>query len=115
MQEAYVYRVVVQCIHCWEVDFMLCTVKPVLETTCISPLSNGKILDWSKLKAFADDKINVAEMMISLSDMVENIVGKGENAGYQYFLLCPQCFQMPSLSGSLKVGLCGKELSNPLY
>ena len=22
----------------------------------------------------------------------ENIVGKGENAGYQYFLLFPQCF-----------------------
>ena len=24
---------------------------------------------------------------------VENIVGKGENAGYQHFLLFPQCFQ----------------------
>ena len=23
---------------------------------------------------------------------VENIVGKGENAGYQHFLLFPQCF-----------------------
>ena len=23
----------------------------------------------------------------------ENIVGKGENAGYQHFLLFPQCFQ----------------------
>ena len=23
---------------------------------------------------------------------VENIVAKGENAGYQYFLLFPQCF-----------------------
>ena len=33
------------------------------------------------MKAFADDKINVAEMKISLSDTVENIVGKGENAG----------------------------------
>ena len=25
---------------------------------------------------------------------VENIVGKGENAGYQHFLSFPQCFQM---------------------
>ena len=25
--------------------------------------------------------------------MVENNVGKGENAGYQLFLLFPQCFQ----------------------
>ena len=24
---------------------------------------------------------------------IENIVGKGENAGYQHFLLFPQCFQ----------------------
>ena len=32
-------------------------------------------------------------MMISVFDGVENIVGKGENAGYRYFLLFPQCFQ----------------------
>ena len=35
-------------------------------------------------------------MMISLYDRVENTVGKGENAGYQHFLLFPQCF--PKLS-----------------
>ena len=34
---------------------------------------------------------------------VENIVGKGENTGYQYFLLPPQCFQKPSLLRLLKV------------
>ena len=27
---------------------------------------------------------------------VENIVGKGENDGYQHFLLFPQCFQKAS-------------------
>ena len=32
-------------------------------------------------------------MMISVFDRVENIVGEGENAGYQHFLLFPQCFQ----------------------
>ena len=36
---------------------------------------------------------------------VENIVGKGENAGYQHFLLFPQCFQKPSVSGLFKVGV----------
>ena len=56
-------------------------------------LPNNKILDWSKLKAFADNKIKVAKMMISVFNRVENIVGKGENAGYQHFLLFPQCFQ----------------------
>ena len=35
---------------------------------------------------------NVAKMTISLYDRVENTMGKGENAGYQYFLLFPQCF-----------------------
>ena len=30
--------------------------------------------------------------------------GKGENAGYQHFLLFPQCFQKTSYTESLKVG-----------
>ena len=59
----------------------------------INSLTNDKILDWSKFKAFADDKFDVAKMMISVLYRVENIVGKGENAGYQHFLLFPQCFE----------------------
>ena len=43
-------------------------------------------------------------MVISVFDRVENIAGKGENAGYQHFLLFSQCFQKASFSGSLKVG-----------
>ena len=35
----------------------------------------------------------------------ENIVGKGENAGYQHFLLFPQCFQKASFTDLLKVGI----------
>ena len=56
-------------------------------------LPNDRILDWSKLKAFAADKIKLAKMMIFVLDRVENNVRKGENAGYQHFLLFPQCFQ----------------------
>ena len=37
-------------------------------------------------------------------ERVENIVGKGENAGYQHFLLFPQCFQKLSFPELLKVG-----------
>ena len=48
-----------------------------------------------KLKAFADVKLNVAEMMISLFHRVEYNVGKGENAGYQHLLFFPQCFSKP--------------------
>ena len=34
----------------------------------------------TKLKAFADDKLNVTKKIISVFDRVENIVGKGEIA-----------------------------------
>ena len=61
----------------------------------INSLPNDKNLDWSKFKAFADDKIDDVKIMISLFDSVENTVGKEENAGYQHFLLFPRCF--PSL------------------
>ena len=71
----------------------------------INSLPNDKILDWSKLKAFADDKINVNEVLKIGLGKVENVVGKGENAGDQHFLLFPQCFQKPSVSGSLKIGI----------
>ena len=53
----------------------------------VNSLPNDKILDATKLKAFADDKINIAKMTISLHDRVENNVEKGENAGIQHFLL----------------------------
>ena len=66
----------------------------------VNPLPNDKILDVTKLKAFSDDKLNTAKVMICLFDRVENNVGKGENAAYQHFLLFPQCFPMPSSLGS---------------
>ena len=55
--------------------------------------SNIKKLDLTKLNAFADNKKNRDKIMISVHDRVENVVGKGENAGYQHFLLFSQCFQ----------------------
>ena len=64
----------------------------------------------TKMKAFADDRRNEAQMMISVFDRVVNIVGKGENAGYQHFILFPQSFQEASYTGSLKVGMCGEVL-----
>ena len=69
----------------------------------VNSIPNGKIFDGSKLKAFADDKINLNEKLKLVLGRVENIVGKGENAGYQHFLLFPQCFQKPSHSVSLKL------------
>ena len=74
-------------------------------TVAVNFLPNDKILEVNKLKAFADEKLNVAKMMVSLFDRVENTVVKGENAGYQHFLLFPQCFPKPSFLGSLKFGI----------
>ena len=58
----------------------------------LNPLPNDKILDLPKLKAFADDKSNVTQNIKAVFHRIENIVGKEENAGYQHFLLFPQCF-----------------------
>ena len=66
-------------------------------------LPNDKILDVNKLKAFADDRIKLAQIMISVFDRVENNVGKRENAGYHHFLLFPQCFQRDPFLELLKV------------
>ena len=41
--------------------------------------------------------------MTYVFDRVENIVGKGENAGYKHFLLFQQCFLKFSFSRFLKV------------
>ena len=68
-------------------------------------LPNDKTLDWSNLKAFADDNLNMTQKLNFVVGRVENIVGKGENAGYQHFLLFPQCFQKFCAPGSLKVGI----------
>ena len=74
-------------------------------------LPNDKFVDCSKLKVCADDKINKTEKLKFVLGMGENIVGKGENAGHQHFLLSPECFQKASLYRSLKVGVqYGKEL-----
>ena len=57
-----------------------------------SSLSNDKFSVLSKLKAFADDNSNVTKMTKFAGDSLENIVGKGDNAGYQHFLLFQQFF-----------------------
>ena len=56
--------------------------------------------------------------MIADYDRIENIVGKGENAGYQHFLLVTSIFsfshnvfKMFLSQGCEKSGLCGKELN----
>ena len=63
----------------------------------INPSPHEKMLDETKLKAFADDILNVTKMIIPVFDRSENIVGKRRNCLYRQFLLFPQCFQRASL------------------
>ena len=76
----------------------------------INSLPNGKILDWSKLNAFADDKMKVTEKLLFVYRNAENIVGKGENIGYQYFSFSHYLFEN-LLQGRWKSWLCGEELT----
>ena len=80
-------------------------VKVQLFYSAVNSLRNNNILDWSKFKAFADNKINVTYKLKFVSERIENILGKGENVGnqhftdYQHFLLFPKCFQKPPSLG----------------
>ena len=48
--------------------------KGVVVWEWVNSLPNNKTLDLTKLKAFVDDKLDGAKMMISLLDGVENTV-----------------------------------------
>ena len=75
----------------------------IKNTLWFNPLPDNKISEWSKLRAFADDKLNVTENIKVVFRRIEKIVGKEENAGQQHFFLCPQCFQKGFSSSKSKV------------
>ena len=74
----------------------------LLYTTEFNPLTDDKILDWSKFKQFADDNFKYDENSRKFSKQVENTVGKGEIARYEQFLLFPQYFQKACFPGASK-------------
>ena len=49
--------------------------------------------------------MNVNQRLKFDLERIENVVGKGENAGYQHFHLFSQRFHKFSFSGTLKVGI----------
>ena len=59
----------------------------------LNSLPKDSISDLSKLKVFTDDKINVTQKLKLGLGRVENIARKGENAGYQHFLLFHNVFK----------------------
>ena len=68
-----------------------------------NPLPDDKILGLPKMKALADDKSNVTQNIQVMFYRIENTVGKEENAGFQHFLLFPQCSQKAFSSSASKV------------
>ena len=68
-------------------------VENVASDTRVKPFPKRQNLDSSKLKHFADDNFKFDENGSNFSKRVENLVGKGEIARYEQFLIFPQCFQ----------------------
>ena len=85
--------------------FKLLFLKCMKPKFCLTLYQMTTFWAWLNWKHLQTTKSKVAKMRISLFDWVENTVGKGENAGYQNFLLFPQCFPKPSSLESLKVGI----------
>ena len=69
-------------------------------------LPNNKILAHSKLKELADNKINVTQELKVVSERTENFLGKGENAGYQHFLLFQNMFSKAFFLGVVRSQDC---------
>ena len=62
-------------------NFGLCS-----KELALSHMTN--LIEWSKLKAFTGNDLNVDQMIIYVLDKAEKMVGNGENAGNQILVLC---------------------------
>ena len=98
-------------LHCFQKASCLRSLKVVIVWYRVYESSSDRILSMSEMKIFADDKYNVTLNIKSVFHGVENLVGKGGNAGYQHFILFPQCFQKFLFPHRRqKSSLCGKGL-----
>ena len=88
-------------------------VSVLLQQVVFNPFPRDRILDQTKLKAFADDKLNVTKMIISVCDKLENIVGKGEIACISNFSFSFSHYVFKSLLSQTrqKVTLCWNGLN----
>ena len=65
-------------------------------------MSDDEISALPKMTAYADRHFILAQVVRFFCEIIENIMGKGENAGYQHFLLFPKCFEKDFLSRASK-------------
>ena len=73
-------------------------------------LPNNIFLDWSKLKAFADDKMKVTKKMKFVSKWWKILRKKEKMLVTSIFSFSHNIFKKLHFQGCLKSGLCGKEL-----
>ena len=67
------------------------------------------------METFRVNRSYVTQILGSVSERRENIVGTGENAGYLHFLLFLQCFQKPGVTEWLKTLVNEKFLETIFY
>ena len=78
------------CLSWWWLG--LCAYGMDQNTLVINSLPNDKFLDWSKLKAFADNKIFVTKKLKLVFGRVENVVGKRRKCWLPAFSPFPTMF-----------------------
>ena len=84
----------------------------VRQNNSLNSLPNDTILNQSKFKAFAGDKIILTQKVKFVLGRVENIVVKGENAGFQHLLPFSTMFLRAFFTGDVKKSeLCGNWLT----
>ena len=69
----------------------------------LNSLPNDKIVDWSKLKEFANDNSNGVQIIIYVHNWEENTVGKEEKCWLPAFSSFPTMFSKASFLWSFKV------------
>ena len=81
-----------------------------IKSNLFNPFPHDKVLGQTKLKGFADDKLNVTKMVISVFDRVEYMVGKGEIACTSNFSFSNNVFKRVLSQTRQKVSSCGNGL-----
>ena len=77
------------------------------------PLADNEILAFSKIKAFADDKLNVIQNIKFVSLRVENVLGKREECWLpRFFSFSRKIFRRLSPQGHQKASICVYSLPN---
>ena len=69
-------------------------------------LPNGKFFDWSKFKAYADDKINANLTTEIFFGMARRHCGKRRKLWFPAFSLFPAMFSKAFFPGVVKTGDC---------